>query len=215
MKNTEIKVQVVESKGLSRNQAIEAIALILNEPLDHHHTVLVYSSTLSVLEPKLKEIYGERVSIRQGWSGGCYGARDGSGGSGLTLYFEATELVSEYKSKEYGWAFNPTALLKEHGTLVESIEGDEACDAFTEACEAMGLKVISDNTYNHANRFMFDFQLTVVENEDQTGVCYMAVMFHCGGDIRGNYTSKQLWKFESHDDLYSVLFPPEYDDDNK
>ena len=209
MKNTEIKL-IIKENGLDSFETINAaIQLRLDEPLDHYRTIEI-SPTLDLpsLTKKIEACLD--CTVRRGTTGGCYGMRDGSQSDGLTLWVDANELTSEYKSKEYGYVYNFHYLLKENGELVENLEGD----AFIQACEDLELTVKMDNTYNHDNKFMFDVQFTTIENEKQNdSKVFLVVMYHCGGDARGNYTNKQVWKFDSIDDVYSVLLPPDMEDD--
>lgn len=135
----------------------------------------------------------------------------------------AKEVTDRYLDADYGEQVNPWHLLNEHGKEIEGLDGEK----FSEACENLGLSVKSDNTYNNSGNdtedagYIFDFQYDFIQNEnDHTAKVFMVVMFHCGGDPRGNYTDKAVWEFSNVDDAYSVLMPykkltPESEDSEK
>lgn len=208
MKNIEIKLKYTDGGLNSHRLIVDAIQQILNEPCDHYHTIEISKEVSTADDSDLVNILKANydLTVRQGWAGGSYGMRDGSGGDGLTLWVDASELTPEYHSKDYGHLYNFHHLLEEHGKLADNIDGDD----FIQVCKDMGLKVTMDNTYNRDNQFMFNVQFTVIENEEvPRSKPVMVVMYHCGGDARGNYTSKKVYQFESMDDIYSVLLPCE------
>lgn len=208
MKNIEIKLKYTDGGLNSHRLIVDAIQQILDEPCDHYRTIEISKEVSTADDSDLVNILKANydLTVRQGWTGGEYGMRDGSMGDGLTLWVDASELPYEYHSKDYGHVYNFHHLLEERGKLADNIDGDD----FIQVCEDMGLKVTSDNTYNRDNQFMFDVQFTVIENEkDYKAKPLMVVMYHCGGDARGNYTSKKVYQFESMDDIYSVIFPCE------
>ncbi len=60
---------------------------------------------------------------------------------------------------------------------------------------------INENTYNYGGNITNDMNYNICK----IGSYYYAlVMFHLGGDIRGNYTDYLLLKFEYVDDFFSV-----------
>jgi hypothetical protein len=215
MFNIELKL-IFDSE--SKNFATDAviwIESILNAPLQYR-TFTVNPSAAEELRTCLPEKYD--LNLREGVSDGCFGARTGKSFEGLTLWMHAASLVDRYIDSDYGEQVNPWDLLEENGQRVESFESEEEIERFCENAEALGLRVVSDNTYNYATDyggensdcagFMYDFQFDLIENESKGKSCvFLCVMFHCGGDPRGNYTSKKVWKFDSIDDVCSVLHP--------
>jgi len=216
MKNTEIKVVVSKDKKSLKevDVILGAFRSILDQPMQYHTINISPKINISTLKDALKAEYKSDIELREGVTGGCYGARDGSYSEGFTVWVDADLLVDRCldgegeDQREYA---NVSQLLKENATLVEDATDPDWLEEFA---SNLGLVVKSDNSYNYAGNggketcgFIFDFQFTTFKSEDESGVCYMSVMYHCGGDPRGNYTSKQLWKFASVDDLYSVLLP--------
>lgn len=213
MKNIEIKLVVSENGALN---VFELIDQKLESPLSYNTIAISKAIDLEDLTKKLNEKYD--VSVRSGTTDGCYGARTGRSSEGLTLWMHASSFTDRYIDSEYGEQVNPWHLLEEYGQQVNDFESEEEIARFSTHCEELGLSVKSDNTYNYATDygsensdcagFMYDFQFDVIQNENNhKAPVYMAVMFHCGGDPRGNYTSKKIWKFDSIDEVHSVLHP--------
>lgn len=215
MKNIEIKLILdPKSEINSLTKIVEAIDAFLAEPMNYRTLKIgTQESGLDALKGYLEEKY--ECSVRDGVTGGCYGARDGSQFKGLTVWMHPKELVDRYiqtdSDGEKTEFVNPWYLLTENATLVEDLDGE----AFDTWAEALGVEYKSDNTYNfgtdfgslrseHA-AFMFDFQFSTIELEN--GGALVSIMFHCGGDPRGNYTTKHVFKFNYLDDFYSVIFP--------
>lgn len=59
----------------------------------------------------------------------------------------------------------------------------------------------SGNTYNYNSPITNDMNYNIIKIG---GYYYVLVMFHLGGDIRGNYTDYLLLKFEDVDDFFSI-----------
>ena len=61
----------------------------------------------------------------------------------------------------------------------------------------------SDNTYNWNAPLTHDVEFTMYEADDG---CYFKGSIHRAGDVRGNYTTEFLLKFDSKDDCLEALF---------
>jgi hypothetical protein len=211
MKNIELKLKSSETK-ITLDLALGMIVRVLNAPMEYR-TLDVGTVNLKTLGKALVEKYD--ATIRDGITGGCYGARDGNDSmKGITAWFSPEHLVDrcvvENEDGTKDEFSNPYHLILENGgTLVDDLDGD----IFEECCENLGLKVTRDNTYNHSGQsqdveHIFDFDFAIIQNDDAKNPnAFLSVKFHCGGDIRGNYTSKVVYKFDSIDEIYSVIFP--------
>lgn len=163
------------------------------------------------LESLKTEIEGMGHKVRVGYSGGCYGARDGKVHNGLEVFLDAELLSDRYIYESDGEKFecvNMIHLINQYGgELIEDLEGD----AFTDACEALNCVVSRNNTYNYAGHskdephFLYDADYTIVENRD--GEAFLTIKFHHGGDIRGNYGSTYVYKFDCVDDICGAIYP--------
>lgn len=203
MKNIEIRLKPTD-KNITVKQAIQLIETKIQNPLSYN-TIEVGTASLPKLRKHLAETYN--CSIQNSWLDGAYGMRTGGQTQGLQVWLSPEHLPERIVDEGCEYA-NFYHLLNSHGELVEELDGD----SFKDACEELGLKVKSDNTYNYSGDsrrvgYIFDVQFDLIQSADENGPVYLACMFHCGGDPRGNYTSKQVWKFSSIDEVYSVLFP--------
>lgn len=216
MRNVSIKINEV-STGKSLKDSITEIESFLISSLASH-IVSVSSRNKAKLQSYLESTYD--CSVREGVTNGCYGSSTGEVTKGLTVYFHAKELVDRYVDVDYGEQVNPWDLFITYGVICENINAE----GFAKIAEELGLSIKSDNTYNYATDFggensenagfMFDFQFDVIENQnDSDASIIVCVMFHCGGDPRGNYTNKMAFKFDSIDELYSVLYPSKIETD--
>lgn len=61
----------------------------------------------------------------------------------------------------------------------------------------------SDNTYNWGAPLTHDVEFTIYEADDG---CYFKGSIHRAGDVRGNYTTEFLLKFNDKDDCLETLF---------
>jgi hypothetical protein len=208
MKNTELKLKLDKSLAHQTNeQVIAALEAVLAQPMQYH-TIAINPASPAGLKVQLEQTY--ECSVRDGITGGCYGARDGSSAEGLTVWMHAKHLTDRCLTPDGDEMVNPWYLLNEYGKLFDGLDGE----TLEQLADELDLETKADNTYNFATDFgspknenagfMFDFQFTTVETSKKFLV---AVMFHCGGDPRGNYTDKLVWKFESADDFYSVILP--------
>jgi len=210
MKNIEIKLQQDKTSKIKTLDAVKAaLEALLAQPMDYH-TIKIYLTEAKLTQLKVLLEDGFDCSVRNGITGGCYGARDGSTGPGLTVWMHPKHLAEVCVDADGNEFANPYHLFEEHGTLVEDLDGE----TLEQIADELDLKTKADNTYNFATDFgspkhenagfMFDFQFTTIETKK---AFLVAVMFHCGGDPRGNYTDKVVYKFASSDDFYSVIFP--------
>ena len=148
-------------------------------------------------------------TVREGISDGCYGARDNKSYEGLTVWVDARQVTERYIDSEGDELVNFVRLLEKHGELVEGLDGD----TFEDIQWRMTCQMSSDNSYNYLGHgeedvhSMFGIDFTVITSMDDEGVAYLSVKFHCGGDIRGNYSEKIVYKFDSIDKLYLVIRP--------
>jgi hypothetical protein len=201
----EVKVKV-DSKGVN-TRTHKGRAKAVQSVLRGEAVNITYKS--KTLRKMLESVGCE---VRDGVLGGCYGARDGSGYEGFTVWIDASQLpersVHTYLDGTKEETVNPFVLIENfNGQLIKGLDGDE----FIAACEDLGLSVSYNNTYNYSGHrdgepiFLVDMDFAVIEGNDDC--VYLSVKFHCGGDIRGNYTDRVVYKFESIDDVYGVLYP--------
>ena len=209
MRNITIKI---ESSKDSLNKTIEQFTESLRKRLDDGNTYN-FSVSDKVDIDQLKETL-ERdfdLTARDGWTGGCYGARDGSSGKGLTLFVSPNELPDRFIDEEGDEEVNYWALLNEYGDCKGKVDED----TLERFIDMFGLEEeFHENSYNYAGHSsetpcsLFGINFKVYKGTD--GSCLAVVEFHCGGDVRGNYTSPYLFKFDDIDDLYSAVFPCAY-----
>ena len=211
MKNIELKIYSSIHGATTLKEFKAQLDKKLNAPLEGHSLSITESIRKQVTK-YLKETY--ECELRDGVQSGCYGSRDGSRSEGLTVWMHPKHVTDRYIDSEHGECVNPWFLLEEHGTLLQDVEGEQ----FLEIIDAAGVDYKSDNTYNFNGNcsedalFIFDFQFDhVVINE----VHFLVCMFHCGGDPRGNYTSKSVWKFKYEDDIFSVIAPSKFESDDQ
>lgn len=149
--------------------------------------------------------------VLDGADEGCYGANGNSTSAGFTVWVDANNLperkiIDDGKQEQV----NIFKLIENFGgKLIEGLDGDR----FSETCEALGLDVQYNNTYNYAGHskdspsFMIDADFAVIHNKDKSDAAYLSIKFHRGGDIRGNYTERVVYKFDSIDDVFGVVMP--------
>lgn len=150
---------------------------------------------------------------RNGISGGCYGARDGSSHEGLTVYIDALQFPERWTDEDGDEIVNIKVLLNDHAECLEDLDPD----SFLDACEVLGHEIKHDNTYNYLGHSsddphtLQDVDFKCIQTEsDEYGCKIVIVKFHCGGDPRGNYTSDSVWKFKDAEDFYTVFNPSCY-----
>lgn len=186
----------------------------LAQPTDGWCDVL--SLSLDNIKEYLESYSG--VSVRDGAANGCYGSSTGETYEGLTVYVDSELLPSRFEltndDGEHEEWFNPEQhFLECGGELLENLDGD----AFASAMQDSGLKCVQDNSYNYLGQSsedclsLYDFDFYWIENEnDSDAAIFLAVMFHCGGDPRGNYGDRVVFKFDSMDDAHSAIAPSAY-----
>jgi hypothetical protein len=204
MKNIEICLVLVEKSLICDTKTLRAaIQNKLDNPMTYKRIEI--AMPLKKAQSVIEKTFGNGIEIRQGVTGGCYGARDGNDCEGLTLWVDAN-LVTDRCTDENTEYVNVHHLLKDNATLTE-IDAD-SLDLIAEQSD---LDAKRDNSYNWRGsgqdcEFIFDFDFTVYQPKEY-GKGLIAIKYHCGGDIRGNYTSVQVWSFDSSDELYSILYP--------
>jgi hypothetical protein len=213
MQNIEIKLHITDKPDhLTINQVIDGLMKLTQEPMQYR--TLKISSKIDL--EKLTALVSDNFdcTVREGISDGCYGMRPGTSSKGLTVFMHPKELTDRYiRTEDDGEKtefVNPWHLFEENANLTD-LDGE----AFESWAEALGIEYKADNTYNYSTdfgsiksenaAFMFDFQFSIIETKD--GGALVSVMFHCGGDPRGNYTSKVVYKFKCIDDLHSAIYP--------
>jgi hypothetical protein len=152
-----------------------------------------------------------KATVRDGVMHGCYGSSTGEIFEGYTLYLPL-ELAQEYFNAEYAeYAVNPIHEIESMGGEFLDYTEKEI-ETYLDIAEESGIKIHHDNTYNHETDgcyLMCDMDIKLIgdldNDEDHAGM--LAVRFHCGGDIRGNYTRWYLVKFDSQYDVYSAILP--------
>lgn len=202
----EIKVLSVSSKRGVPNKSNEVSASVIDAIAKGVRGNLLMGPKAS-LKTVQRQLESVGHSVRVGVSGGCYGARDGKSYDGLTVYADATQFPERSLDSDGDEIVNIYSLIDNMGgELVEDLDGD----IFRDACEGLGLEVSRNNTYNYAGQdsetpyFLVDADYSIIEGEKSS---FLAIKFHCGGDIRGNYTETVVFKFSGLDDIYSVVYP--------
>lgn len=150
----------------------------------------------------------ENIEARNGITGGCYGARDGKSHEGLTVYIDACLLPERWLDEDGDEIVNIEVLLNEYAHELE-VDPDQT----RELLEALGHESKRDNTYNYLGQSEYDphplshADFEAYSTKDDYGANVVIVKFHCGGDIRGNYSSEKVYKFTDSEDFYRVFSP--------
>jgi hypothetical protein len=200
----EIKLTINKDSGFNTKRLVmNAIANKLENPFSYNTIEIGTEVHPSDIKEWVKAEYSD-TEFRDGVAGGCYGMRDGSSFKGLTLWMHPTHATDRCVFEGFEYANVYHSILENGGKLIEGLDGD----ALLEALELLGIESKRDNSYNssgHGNvEFIFDFDFKVIEHNDKA---LLIIKFHCGGDIRGNYTPDYVYSFNSTDDLYSTLMP--------
>jgi hypothetical protein len=202
----ELKVYFVKNNHpVSNDQIIKMMELQLRVPHDMPQLKVNPKNSIKSLIKRIKSHFECKVS--ESIQDGCYGARPGTSSKGLSVWMHAKHLTDRFVTAEGEEMVNPYHLLMEHGELVPDLDGEQ----FDKWTECLGVETKADNTYNYSGQntedaqHIFDFQFTSAETKDNGLV--VSVMFHCGGDPRGNYTNKMIFKFQYIEDFYSVIYP--------
>lgn len=199
-----LKIYQDETGTLTKKQVLSTINSYIETGIRPDKIIANPKVSLKGLSKSLESL---GHTVRNGISGGCYGSRDGKSYAGLTVWLDASQFPERFIDSDGDEVVNIFALIEQYGgTLVEGLEGD----AFVESCEGLGISVSRNNTYNYAGNgdspyFLFNADFSIIYNDEK--ISYLVIKFHCGGDIRGNYTATVVYKFESIDDLDCVMFP--------
>lgn len=179
--------------------------------LDGETPYRTFYVTEDLLNSDLKSILNDsfdHIDIRDGVDGGCYGARDGKKYEGVTVFTHIKNFDERWIDTDGDEVVNPWSLLEDHATSFSPIS-DEIHEALTEIFD-----FDDDNTCNYEGQssedpyFLTGMHFEILkEGEITSDKNIMLVRFHEGGDIRGNYGSWHLAKFDYIDDLYSVIHP--------
>lgn len=158
------------------------------------------------LEALTEFLESEGLTVSRGISEGCYGARTGKQLEGLTLW-APLENFNEFLDVEYfQYCINPLDSIYEYGGTLLNYDSDFIENLLDFNYEVNGYNK-SDNTYNYELEnayFLTDINFEILEYENATILC---ARFHCGGDIRGNYTGYYAFKFDSIDDALCAMSP--------
>ena len=206
-----IKLKQTDKSNIDSIQAaMKAIDMVISGETEYHTVELSPAINMADLKQVLTDKFDlTNGNFRDGCLQGCYGSNTGRYDNGITVSIDADYWADRYIDSDGEEIINPVHLLDEcNAKLIEGIDGD----VFAESCEDIGLDVRSDNTYNYMGHssedpnMMFDFDFKWIE-KNESGPIYLAVMFHYGGDVRGNYGSRHVFRFDSIDDAHSFIAP--------
>lgn len=201
-RNIEFKIKYDPDGIDNLKQLVSHMRETMNETQTFETCLVPNAKLIKALEAEFD------CTAREGITGGCYGARDGKDfEQGLTVWMSPEELPDRWLDSEGDEIVNFWHLLNESGTFKGQIS-DEVSDSLKEAlnlriensCNYMG----HDSEIPHA---LFDIVFHSPGYESEAPKIIAIVSFHCGGDVRGNYTSDYLFEFDSTDDLYSAISP--------
>jgi len=172
-----------------------------------------YHGSLSIEQVKnalTSEFGTDDIECRDGVYHGCYGASSGEALEGFKVYIDSSLFPDRFIDSDFDEIINLEELCNEFGTKLD-IDADNHRDSM----ESMGIEGKSDNTYNylghdshspiplcHAN-----FEMFQADDGSEEGPVTVIVKFHCGGDIRGNYSSEVVYKFDDIYETYNVFSP--------
>lgn len=157
---------------------------------------------LAKLEETLTKQFGTMIEVRSGIQGGCYGARDGSTYSGLTIFAHPRLFPDRWIDSDGDEVVNLYHSLEEHCTSLNHSEVEEL-EYLLGNCDE------HNNTYNSSGHsflpcLFFDVDFKYWQLNDRV---LLAVRYHCGGDPRGNYTREYYYHANDIDDIWSALSP--------
>lgn len=206
-----ITLKVIASQE-SSNKTINAVLNDFKSVLENGVQYSIEFDPMYVGTEDLKAVFNEdyedAISIRDGVSGGCYGARDGKSYPGFTLYLDSSLFETRFIDSDFDEVINIEQLCNEYGTLLE-IDAENHRDSM----ESMGIEGKSDNTYNYLGHNSCDpvpmchANFELFQTEDESEPVTIIVKFHCGGDVRGNYTSEVVYKFDDIYEAYNAFNP--------
>jgi hypothetical protein len=181
-------------KNLSLNIVVEDEAkdvnldeILTNIKQGNLNEVSVNSSVdLDLLKRNLIESLDEdNVTIKDGVAGGCYGARDGTSYKGLTLYLNPGMLPDYIYEEDEEDGDRDLRVINYFAVMAGASMGYElASEEEEDDFEVKG------GSFNWGRASMYEMAYQIKGN-------MVFARFHCGGDIRGNYT--KVVKFEYHD----------------
>ena len=208
MHTIEIKMKQCAEGAKTVTEAMAALnKLVKTGSLDWTIDLQLGKIDLRELEKAIEEAYRDGVRVKSGGQNGCYGARDGSYFSGLTVWLDPRLMPERFLDGDDGKeVVNLAVLMEEFGTRHDDIDGDSLLAAW----DVMGLKYKSDNTYNYLGFHIEDptaLQHTNVHVHEGEERVTVIVEYHLGGDIRGNYSSALVYTFASIEDVYPALYP--------
>lgn len=192
------------------SRAVDAVITAIDETGNLAPIYIHPQVNLEEVQHLLRQQYGtEDIEFRDGVSEGCYGARTGNILKGFTMHIDASLLPTRGIDDEGDEWVNPIALLEE--VDVKHIPMSE--ETLEDFLEASDFPSNQDNSYNwgHSDdqpyfKCDFDFE-TFKVSDNNSEALYLVVKFHFGGDPRGNYGRRHMFKFESEEEVYSFLYP--------
>lgn len=175
--NIEVKIVYnTEAKALELSEVVD----LIKGNTTKGPTSYIETSNIGVIEGIGSVLDCE---VRKGVSEGCYGARTGNSIEGYTLWVELNELPKSWlDSYDLEEVINP-------------LHGIEAYEVSDEVAELLIGDLDSFNTYNYENNYSYDIVYCRVDSQ------IVAFKAHCGGDIRGNYTSWYLAELDQFDEV--------------
>jgi hypothetical protein len=174
------------------------------------------SLTVESVKKALTDNFGD-IECRDGVYDGCYGASSGKPLEGFKVYIDSSLFPDRFLDSDFDEVINIEQLCNEFGTKL-----DIDPDAFRDSMAVMNIEGKSDNTYNYLGHDSYtpvplchaNFEMFQTENEDEPVT--IIVKFHCGGDIRGNYSSEVVYRFDDIYEAYNAFNPSLHiiDEDN-
>jgi len=208
--NNEIKlISVKESPIKTIKQVIQSIrqSILFDTQIKFCETI-----NTKKLISSIKSSF--ECTVREGVTGGCYGARDGSTQKGITLWVSASEYPGRWVNRDGTEMVNYWALLNEYGTF----RGQDEYGAAERMASLFGLEFESDNSYNYEGSGQRPQGLSTINFNylrREGGGIISFVEFHFGGDVRGNYSNPYIFEFDDEDAFYCAAHPFEFFDETE
>lgn len=199
-------------KIMYSQDGIDNLKQLLAEMKDTMHLRSTFETCLVPDQKLIKALeFSFDCKAREGVSGGCYGARDGKSYKGLTICMSPAELPNQWTDSDGDTIVNYWHLLNQFGEL----RGKTTSEAMNRWSDRFGITPVIDNSYNYedcgdTSHGMYALNFSYYQRKDDTVIAF--IEFHCGGDVRGNYTDPYIFKFESICELYSIINPTVYKD---
>lgn len=206
MSNLNIAPKAIELHLTHNPDVIGSMSNLINTIKDTMHQRQNFETCLSI-DDKLKNTMEKAFdcTVRQGISGGCYGARNGKDSKGFTIYLSLDELPDRWLDDSNDEIVNYWALLNEFGSLDRTINNDTTIERYE---KLFGLELQHENSYNYeGNQCPYGLCTIDFKYAETNNGAIAFVKFHCGGDVRGNYTKYYVFSFDDLDDLHSAVFP--------